>query len=671
MKLRYIAAVILLASTFGTIIASNVDQLPTRKVGELNYYVYEATKRESVYGVSKKLDISVDELLKYNPSAEDGLKKGQKLFFPAPTSEVKTAVEVVENVANVADVPTTVHVVERGETLYGLSKKYNTTQEQILACNPQAKDGLSIGEQLTIPAVGVATPAEDVVASVEGEPVVIYHTLKEGETLYRLTLKYSTTVAEILTLNPTLSPVSYEVGDVVKVQPNTIAKENTSSSSVTGFIAHKADRGDSLESIAEEYGVDEELVKETNHDIDRVKRGNYVYIPTEVSEDTTIDTLAMEAESVAEIDSIYTAMNPNVDEVVNVAMILPFDLENKYVSNEAEYFTQFYKGFLLAVDSLSSQMERELNIYAYDSKAKDKSVAGILNEKIMKDMDLIFTPNNAADINMICEFADTNNINVANIFSTKCEEYIEQENTFHVNIPQSFMISETMDYVAENFNDYTFVFVNDANDAEKKAIVDDLMRYADSSSVTAPVVLEIDKDDNSIAGLDSVFAVNDRVMLIPTSASKLTLMKVILALGNSKGRGYGSDFVLFGHPEWVTYTDMYNYLCKYNSYIYSRFFLDTKSAGYADFIAKFYMTYGEGIKASTPNFALLGFDAGIYYLAAMDKQGGDFNNYNVKYSGIQTDYMFERVNNWSGFVNKAMQIVHFAPDNDIKRITIY
>lgn len=333
MKLRYITAIIILVSTFGAIVASNVSKLPIRKVGDISYYVYDIEKRESVYAVSKKLDISVDELLKYNPSAEDGLNKGQKLFFPVPNSaniitqssgkqDIK-AEDVTENPS--------AHLVMAGETLYGISKKYNVTQEQIITLNPQIASGLKAGEQLVIPAAN-----NKVYTSVD-DSSVIYHTLQSGETLYRLTLKYSTTLDEILKLNPGLSPDNYKVDDVIRIKTNTLAGENIEPTTVTGFIAHKADRGDSFESIANDYGVTEELVKETNQELDDVKRGKYVYIPTQI--ENSVDTVKMELESELQLDSIYTTLQRTVDEVINIALIFPFALDRETIGAESSYFT--------------------------------------------------------------------------------------------------------------------------------------------------------------------------------------------------------------------------------------------------------------------------------------------------------------------------------------------
>ena len=56
--------------------------LPVKKVKGVEYYYYKVKNKETVYGVSKRLGLSRDEIVRYNPSAADGLKKNMMLYFP-------------------------------------------------------------------------------------------------------------------------------------------------------------------------------------------------------------------------------------------------------------------------------------------------------------------------------------------------------------------------------------------------------------------------------------------------------------------------------------------------------------------------------------------------------------------------------------------------------------
>lgn len=56
--------------------------LPVKRVNGKQYYYHTVKKGESIYGLSKSLGLTRDEIIRYNPSAADGIKKGDILVFP-------------------------------------------------------------------------------------------------------------------------------------------------------------------------------------------------------------------------------------------------------------------------------------------------------------------------------------------------------------------------------------------------------------------------------------------------------------------------------------------------------------------------------------------------------------------------------------------------------------
>jgi LysM repeat protein len=81
---------------------------------------------ETIYGLSTRYGISVSDLLELNPELENGLKVGQVINIPYNPEYIKQK-KVDEN--------TITHKVLPGETLYSLSKKYNTTVNELLKYN--------------------------------------------------------------------------------------------------------------------------------------------------------------------------------------------------------------------------------------------------------------------------------------------------------------------------------------------------------------------------------------------------------------------------------------------------------------------------------------------------------------------------------------------------------
>lgn len=125
--------------------------LPVKRVNGIDQYYYAVRRGDTVYSLARRLGISRDEIVEYNPSAADGLRQGSTLYFPV---SVFGAPEDKALAAPSQATPTFRYKVQRGETLFGLSHRFGVTPEAIVALNPQSNDGIKAGEYLLIPVTG-------------------------------------------------------------------------------------------------------------------------------------------------------------------------------------------------------------------------------------------------------------------------------------------------------------------------------------------------------------------------------------------------------------------------------------------------------------------------------------------------------------------------------------
>ena len=126
----------------------------------VNRGTHKVKSGETLYGLSKRYNISVDELKNANTILmKNTLQAGQTLKIPDGTIVGKTNVKVVQS--NKIEQPSEnrnsgkihKHTVAPKETLYGLSKKYNVSIDTILSQNGRVlKNGLQAGQVLTIKA---------------------------------------------------------------------------------------------------------------------------------------------------------------------------------------------------------------------------------------------------------------------------------------------------------------------------------------------------------------------------------------------------------------------------------------------------------------------------------------------------------------------------------------
>lgn len=171
--------------------------------------------------------------------------------YPTPTSNVITP-KTVNTVAmpSVTSTPVTAqvqsktyHVVERGEGLYGIAKKYGSSVDGIMAANSISdSSALMVGQSLEIPSAttttserysltgkyGSGSTTKNIVKTAEIKPAVIAqkpatggwtskHIVQKGENAYRIALKYGTNLNTLLSKNSLSKGSGLNVGQALTV----------------------------------------------------------------------------------------------------------------------------------------------------------------------------------------------------------------------------------------------------------------------------------------------------------------------------------------------------------------------------------------------------------------------------------------------------------------------
>ena len=237
------------------------DSVGIEKIGDKTFIIHQVEERETLFGISRRYQVAVNDLLQNNAQLQDGLKLGQRIRVPYIA---KAALPVGAKL----------HKVEPGETLFAISKKYNVTVGEILKWNNLQGSDLSVGQSLVIegvaekavntPTAPVATspvpaPSEKPVASKSNtEPPVrtvektveekavsgrdsagfgsnlpgdwITHTVGQGETLFAIAKKYEANIEDLITWNA-LASNNISIGQKLKVgrEPNSNVPVVTSS----------------------------------------------------------------------------------------------------------------------------------------------------------------------------------------------------------------------------------------------------------------------------------------------------------------------------------------------------------------------------------------------------------------------------------------------------------
>lgn len=122
------------------------------------------------------------------------------------------------------------YTVKKGDTLYSIAHKYNTTVNNIKSLNNLSNDNLYVGQKLKL------NNSED------------YYIVKKGDTLYSIASQYNTSVVDIKKLNNLTSNI-INVGDTLYIPSNYYIVVN----------------GDTLYSIARKYNTTVDEIKRNNN----------------------------------------------------------------------------------------------------------------------------------------------------------------------------------------------------------------------------------------------------------------------------------------------------------------------------------------------------------------------------------------------------------------------
>ena len=649
---KFIALAILLVAATCTISAKL--NLPTKRLGNETYYYYEVKKNETVHDIANKIGVNKDIILKYNPSARNGVAKKQLLFLPVSefNKDTKQASSSTKTVAE--DVVT--HTVKSGESVYGISKTYGVTESELLAANPSLSYGLKVGEQLIIP-----------VKPTTGSSKFVYHTIKNGETLYGIAKDYNTTIEKLIELNPGIASANLQIDDVLMILPNT-TKDIIVQKDIKQFIPYVVTAGDTYESVAAANGISVKVLKDANPEMSKLKKGKTIYIPRNAIDKQVVNTSTMTKEQLEnnykdKFDEVYNDVHmPNKDNSINISIILPFQTDMKNKSKNARDYDEFFNGFVMALDSVGNKLHKPLNINVYDTKQSPGITDSILSLPELKKSDIIIAPSEIDQLQRILTYGQKNNIDILNCFVAQSEAYISNQRSMQVHIPSTNLNASIIEMLRTKFHDYELVFLDDPSETPKD-IYEEIKKYANVSKHPHKTLTII--SDLTGKSLSRYLDPASKYLFIPANGKEAFINKFATGIIEAKELRVDCRLELLGHPEYTMYLKKHrDEFMNIDTHIYSRFYLPDNAQAKA-LNNKYVKRYGSKPANSAPNMSVFGFDVGMFLVNAYanDITPGDKAS---AYEGVQTNFFFERANNWTGYINKSVRIINLTPNKEIK-----
>lgn len=168
LRLSVFAVIISLSAHAQTVEVTKSTRI--EKIEGKEYYIHKIIKGQTLYSISKAYNMLISELVFENPDAIDGIKPDMELRIPVLVTT--TAVVPPKDKPININGKYRVHTVEKGQTLYAISKLYNVTVEAIKQANPEMPEALSLGLQLNIPVEQLLKPEETFYTSVHIENLI-------------------------------------------------------------------------------------------------------------------------------------------------------------------------------------------------------------------------------------------------------------------------------------------------------------------------------------------------------------------------------------------------------------------------------------------------------------------------------------------------------------------
>lgn len=562
------------------------------------------------------------------------------------------------------------HTVTKGQSLYSISSMYNVTIDDIVRLNPGSDKQIREGAALKIPQ-----------ATNSNSDKPVFHTIQAGETLYRLSVKYNVTTQAICKANPGLSTENFRSGQVIiipvqsdskpqKETPKTEEQENTNVKMNDWKDMHKVERKETIFSISREYGITEEELIAANPELKKgkLKKGTFLFIPygkndkkQESESQPTTKELTNE-----EVFSQNEELKKDI-KTIKAAVMLPFMAGTSTNMDEQVRMVEYYEGFLMAVDSLKKQGV-SIDLYTYDTKGREATLNSILSKKEMKNMDIIFGPAKAQDIDVLATFADKNNIRLVVPFAPKVDEVFKNPHIYQINTPQSYLYSEVYEHFTRKFSDSNVIFLNASNgDREKDEFIKGMKTELRNNGISY-------RDFTVTDNFYEITTVMDTLrnnIFIPTSGKSTALVKILPQLTQIRRERPNYMMNLFGYPEWQTYTN--DYLASFyeiDTYFYSSFYTNNLFPAAVHFTNSYRRWYSKDMANIYPKYGMLGYDTGYFFLKGLSKYGNKMeeNLNSIQVTPIQTGFKFERVNNWGGFINRKVFFVHFSKDYELIKL---
>ena len=569
------------------------------------------------------------------------------------------------------------HEVEKGNTLYSLSKMYSIKTKDLLNENPQLEEGLKIGQVIRIPIKKIDTKISGQNPP-EARGGLLFHEVLPKETLYSLCRKYNVEQVDLEKLNPELKD-GMKIGMELKVPlPKETTKEITAEllapAQVDSFMLHLVEPKETLYSLAVEYDVNIDSIRLINGGLkDGLKLGTTVRIPISKNLKYDLESFLNNSNSSDSLGLILDSGELKTKYLVS--LLLPFYLdsndslshvklqyENEEMFRQSIVGMEFYTGFKMAVENMKLENSK-IEIQVFDISMNPYSKSTWDMEQLTKgtklfESDLIIGPFHRSNFLLASEYAKS--IKRPIVSPVPQRNDILKDNPYAIKVYSSkeAQVDFMRAYTMQNWKEKNLILIE--NDEMRDVILSERFQGINNKDTNVEMYAEFNSSIKRIKMSEFDFKIIenymvdslDNILLMPMT-NKTFVSRFLTGINR-----YSNKFKIkvVGLDSWnnMGYID-YSYLNNLEVHTTRNQFINYNDSTIEDFILVYRNTYG-----TEPNeWTFLGYDIANYFLQALVKDGTAFQNFFAlnQSRGLSRSFSFKRLANLSGFENKGLRMV--------------
>jgi len=334
-------------------------------------------------------------------------------------------------------------------------------------------------------------------------------------------------------------------------------------------------------------------------------------------------------------------------QAVKVGVLLP--LKDK--TPVGETLIEFYRGFLLAVDSVKHE-GLSVEVYAIDCGTTPQQLNEVLSRGALDDASLIFGPASPAQVDALATFCQRHAIRLVMPFSMPCAQIGTNPYVVQTSLPQEALYPEVFQLVMENHANARFVMLrSDEHNQRGQAFQAYLQKQLSGYGLPCQP-LNVNAD---AATLEIAFSVSQPNVVVLDSPTESAFKQASSLLASYRSSHPHSLISVIGYPDWFAFpASSVAQFYDLDTYICTPFYSNPLSGRTVRFCQKFHRCFGVDPSPSMPSAAMQGFDLAYHFLCGVNP------------NPLQQDFHFRKVSEAGGLQNYFVQMVHYTPNHHIQ-----